>query len=119
MPAWNIRPKQLAQARENSTNAVSIYVPPVGIIYAEIGLILICNTSGAEALVRLFLDDDGTTYSEATALLWDVPIPGGDVLELNYELYMANLSGHLAYRSSVANALTITVFGNEVLRSTV
>ena len=119
MPAWNIKPKQLSQARENSTNAVSVYVVPTGSIYTEIDTILICNTSGAEALVRVFLDDDGTTYSEATALLWDVPIPGGDTLELGYLIYMANLSGHLAYRSSVANALTITVFGEEILRSTV
>ncbi len=106
-----IQEQQLAQARENSTNAVSVYSPGASET-AVIKLIEVVNTSGAAATVRLFIDDDGTTYDESTAIGgWDTPVPVDGVLEWDGFRAMNDATGNLAYRSSVANALTITVHG--------
>jgi len=104
--------KQLGQARENSTNAVSVYSPGAGetAIIPSKGVCVI-NQSGAAATLRLFLDDDGTTYDETTALIWDMSCPPGLPVHYDGVITMNDATGNLAYRSSVANALTITVFG--------
>jgi len=102
--------KQLGQARENSTNAVSVYSPDAS-QEVIIKSIIVANTSGADAAVRIFLDDDGTTYDETTAIAWDVTIPANSVWDREITLCMNNAAGNLAYRSSVANALTLTAFG--------
>ena len=105
--------KQLGQARENSTNAVSVYSTTWS-VQAIVKTVVIANTSGAAATYRLFLDDDGTTYDESTALAWDVAINADTVIQLDGSYNMNNASGNFAYRSSVANALTITLFGLEI-----
>ncbi len=108
----SIQEQQLAQARENSTNAVSVYSPGASET-AVIKLIEVVNTSGAAATVRLFMDNDGTTYDESTAIggVWDTDVPVNGGLEWDGFRAMNNSAGNLAYRSSVANALTITVHG--------
>lgn len=105
-----IQEKQLAQARENSTNAVSVYSPGANET-AIIKSIVICNTSGSTRTFRIFLDDDGVTYDETTALYWDVVIDRESTTQIDTYWCMNDQNGNLAYRSSAANALTITVFG--------
>lgn len=105
--------KQLGQARENSANAVSVYSPGASTT-AIIKGIIIANTSGSASTYRLFLDDDGTTYDESTALAWDILIAADSVVHIDTFHAMNNSSGNFAYRSSVANALTITLFGVEI-----
>jgi hypothetical protein len=100
--------KQLAQARENSTDAVSIYSPAAGEIVQI--FLKICNQSGAVATVRVFHDDNGTTYDESTAIMYDMTLAAGATLEID-KVFMNDSIGNLAYRSSVANALTATVYG--------
>ncbi|MBT7628771.1 MAG: hypothetical protein HN597_03580 [Desulfobacula sp.] len=99
---------QLAQARENSTNAVSVYSPGAGEtvqIFAKVA-----NTTAATAKVRVFHDNDGTTYDETTTIAWDVEIEPGQFLEID-KVFMDNSAGNLAYRSDTANALVMTVYG--------
>ena len=105
--------KQLGQARENSTNAVSVYSPGASTT-AVIKSIVVCNQSGASATFRIFLDDDGTTYDQSTALYYDMPIGANTVIQIDTFWPMNNANGNLAYRLSVANAITITVFGAEI-----
>ncbi len=105
--------KQLGQARENSTNAVSVYSPGASTT-AIIKTIMLTNTSGAAATFRLFVDDDGTTYSEVTAIAWDVDILANEMVEISTFIPMNDATGNFAYRSSVANAITITLFGAEI-----
>ena len=104
--------KLLGQARENSTNAVFVYSPPAS-TETIIKSIVVANTSGAVATVRMFIDDDGTTYDESTSIGWDVTIQAGSVWDREVTFCMNNSSGNFAYRSSVANALTITLSGTE------
>ena len=99
---------QVAQARENSTNAVSVYSSGSSEtvqIFAKI-----CNTTTSDVALRLFHDNDGTTYDESTALVWDIIIEPGQVFDTD-KIFMNNSSGNFAYRSGTANALTITVYG--------
>jgi hypothetical protein len=105
--------KQLGQAREASTNAVSVYSPAASTT-GIIKTILLANTSGADATFRLFVDDDGTTYTEVTAIAWDVPILADQMIEIQTFIPMDTAAGNFAYRSSVASAITITLFGAEV-----
>jgi hypothetical protein len=105
-----IQEKQLGQSRENSTSAVSVYSPGVGET-AIIKSLVLCNQSGSAATFRVFLDDDGSTYDENTALYWDAPLPANSTLQIETYLPMNNNAGNLAYRSSVANAITITAGG--------
>ena len=104
--------KELGQARENSTNPVSVYSPPadtIGIIKS----VTIANTSGEQASYRLFKDNDGSTYDESTALAWDELLAANSSVQRDVHWVIDNVNGNFAYRSSVANALTITVDGFE------
>ena len=105
--------KILGQARENSTNAVSVYSLPTS-SRAVIKTIVLANTSGADATYRLFIDSDGSTYDESTATAWDVPIAADSVVQYDTWIGMDDADGNFAYRSSVANAITCTVSGYEV-----
>ena len=75
--------------------------------------LVVCNTSAAAATFRFFIDDDGTTYDESTALFWDENIPVGQTLIFDMSQYMDNSSGNAAVRSDTANALTFTLSGTE------
>ena len=73
------------------------------------------NVSANARAFRLFFDDDGTTYSTATALYYDVAIAANVTSKLEFlsPLWMTNSSGNLAVRSDAASELTFTVFGIE------
>ena len=105
--------KQLGQARQSDTSPVSVYSPSQGKMVI-IKTIIIANTSGADATLRLFLDDDGTTYDETTALAWNVTVGADSVVQFDGAYTMNDENGNFAYRSSVASALTITLFGVEI-----
>jgi hypothetical protein len=105
--------KQLGQARPANTTAVSIYSPGASVT-GIVKNIVVCNTSGASATMRLFLDDDGTTYDETTALFWDVQLDADSSLQLDGHWGMNDSSGNLAVRTDTNDALTFTVHGVEV-----
>lgn len=99
---------QLSQSRENSTSAVSIYSPNAG--QTVQAFVKITNVDTVNVECRVFHDNDGTTYDQTTALVYDMRIQPGQILEIDHIL-MDNENGNLAYRSSVANALVATVYG--------
>ena len=108
-----LQEKQLGQVRPANTSAASLYSPGTGVT-AIVKSVWICNTSSSMVTFRIFVDDDGTTYDETTALFWDVSISGNTTVELNTFMALNNASGNLAIRASVASALTFTAFGAEV-----
>ena len=108
-----LQEKQLGQHRINSTTATSLYSPGASTT-AIIKSVVACNQSGAAAVFRLFLDDDGTTYDQTTALYYDVAIAADTTIQIDTFWPMNNSSGNLATRTSVANALTFTAFGAEI-----
>ncbi len=102
----------LAQSRPGNTSAISVYSPPAS-TRAEILNIIVCNTTSASHDFRIFLDADGTTYNETTALFWDIPVPGESTLQIGAGWWMNKSSGNLAVRTDTASAFTFTVFGAE------
>ena len=107
-----LQEKQLGQHRINSTTATSLYSPGASTT-TIIKSIVVCN-QGAAAVFRLFLDDDGTTYDQTTALYYDVAIAAATTIQIDTFWAMNDANGNLATRTSVANALTFTAFGAEV-----
>tara|TARA_R110000868_G_scaffold26471_5_gene101829 strand:- start:250 stop:585 length:336 start_codon:yes stop_codon:yes gene_type:complete len=108
-----LQEKLLGQARENSTNAVSVYALPADTT-AIIKAVVLCNQTGSATTFRLFLDNDGTTYDQTTALFYDAALAANETVVITAFMAMSTASGHLAYRSGTANAVTITVFGAEI-----
>lgn len=111
--------KQLGQSRPSDTTAVSLYSPASGIVSAEITSLFVANTTGSAATYRIFIDDDGTTYDQSTALAYDVSLAANTFTEIlsGSKVFMNNASGNLAVRAGTGNALTFTVFGIETTGS--
>ena len=108
-----IQEKQLGQHRINSTTATSLYSPGASTT-AIIKSIVVCNQSGVARTFRLFLDDDGTTYDQTTALYFDVAIAIDTTVQIDTFWPMNNSAGNLATSNSVADSLTFTAFGVEI-----
>ena len=107
------RPKVLAQLRPANTTAASLYTPPANRA-VELTKLVICNQTSSPATFRLFLDDDGTTYDQTTALFYDQTISANLTWIEDLKGWgMAVSTGNLAVRSSTNDALTFTLFGKE------
>jgi hypothetical protein len=109
----DLQEKQLGQLRPANTTAASLYSPPA-LTTAIIKGLTICNTTALVASFRIFIDDDGTTYDESTALFFDAEIVGNVTVSVTGFKAMNNASGNFAVRTDTANALTFTLFGAEV-----
>lgn len=107
--------EQLGQLRPANDTAVSIYSPDEG-VHAKITAIEVCNTSGEDANFSLYHDNDGTTYTEPTALRWNELVPWDTASEpIKLTIGMDNPDGNLAVKTSIGNALTFTVYGEEYI----
>ena len=102
----------LAQSRPSDTTAVSAYSPSASAI-TEITKILVCNTTGNTPTFRIFLDNDGTTYDQTTALYYDTAMSANGTTTIEGSLWMNNSSGNLAVRTSAGSEITFTIFGAE------
>lgn len=104
----------LAQSRPANTNAASVYSPGSG-VQAEITQILVCNTTSNTPTYRIFLDNDGSTFDETTALYFDNAMAANSTEELiqHGSWWITDPSGNLGVRSSAANEITFTFFGVE------
>jgi len=106
--------KTLAQSRPANTNAVSAYSPSAR-IEAEIESIFICNTTGTAADASVFLDENGTTYDQSTAIIYATSVAANTSVEIlgHVKLYMNDSAGNLAVQTGTNSALTFTVSGKE------
>lgn len=104
----------LGQLRPGDTTAASLYSPGAS-TETQITAITICNTGAVAAEMRIFLDDDGTTFDETTALYFNIVIPAKDTISIFFErgIFMNDATGNLAVRTNIASALTFTVWGLE------
>lgn len=104
--------KQLGQLAPTNMVAASIYSPSSGTTIIK--NIVIANVTTSPTTFRIFLDNDGTSYTAATALYYDIPIDPNFTIHLDVFYPMNNTSGNLAVRTGTAYALTFTVFGAEI-----
>lgn len=105
-----IQEQQLAQHRENSTLAVSIYSPADGET-AIIKTVTLCNTTGSASTFRIFVDNNGSTYNESTAKYFEASLPANSTLDISTFWVMNNPAGNFAFQNGTANAITITLDG--------
>jgi hypothetical protein len=106
----------LTQQRINSVSATSIYSPAADeqVMLRELK---VCNVSGLDGRkFTVYLDVDGSTYDETTAIYWEVELNKGETWEIGVNLPMYNPSGNIAVKSSVANALTYTLSGEKIIQ---
>ena len=105
--------KVLGQVRPSGTGAVSLYSPPAD-TDTIVSMIKCCHVGILPADVSVYLDDDGSTFSEATALHYQVELFPGETLEVTGTITLNDPTGSIGVQSSVANAITFTIFGDEV-----
>jgi len=104
--------KQLGQLRPANTTAASLYSPAAS-TETIIHNVIICNQTASAATYRLFVDDDGTTYDESTALVFDASVAANSTEIFEIKICMNVSTGNLAVRTGTASALTFTANGVE------
>ncbi len=108
-----LQEKQLGQLRPANTTAASLYSPGASTT-AIIKSIVVCNQTASAAKFRIFLDDDGTTYDESTALFFDITIGANSTDQIDTFYAMNDANGNLAVRTDTNSAITFTAFGVEI-----
>ena len=109
------RMKQLVQTRPAGTAAVSAILKPKR-RKLVIKNITICNTTGSSANYSLYLDRNGTTYTEVTALYFNAALAANTTAFIEYNNglpFDPDAQGNFAVQTSTGNALTFTIDGIE------
>jgi hypothetical protein len=105
--------KLFGQSRPSDTNFATVYSRPAS-TESIVRQITIANQTTGSASFRLCIDDNGNTYDESNAHYWDVTIdPNTSVTFTNLFIAMNTASGTIGFRSSVASALTCSIYGIE------
>lgn len=103
---------QIAQTRPSGTSAVSAFTASIA---TEITQIVIANTTASPANASIFHDDDGSTFSQATALLYSIPIAAYTTTVWESpgvgSGIMVKPDGQIGVQTGTANALTFTIYG--------
>lgn len=105
--------KQLGQLRPANTSAASIYSPGAS-TQTLIKSIIVANVSSGSMKYSLFVDDNGTTYDESTAIAWETTLAKGNSIVIDANIMMNDSTGNLAFQVDVASSATCTVFGTEI-----
>ncbi len=106
--------KVLAQSRPSGTGAASIY-SPVTNRYAVITRIIVTEVAGGTSAASVFVDTDGTTYDQSTAIQYTKPSTAFGVTIYDFSndgLELAD-AGNVAVQSATGSAHTYTVIGRE------
>lgn len=105
--------KQLGQLRPADTNAASIYNTRAD-IRTTVENIIVCNNSISPAKFSIFVDSDGTTFDESTAIYFGVTLGANSSVVLVLDLNLDKLTSNLGVQSDTADALNFTVNGVEI-----
>ena len=69
----------------------------------------------SDATFAIYHDDDGTTYSEATAIVFGATCPANGVIDFGFEAAGGGITiapgGSLGVKTGTANAITFSVYG--------
>jgi hypothetical protein len=106
-----IQEQQLGQVRNTLGGTAESAYSPGASETAIIKSITVCNNTGSADSYSIFLDDDGTTYSEETCLFFDQAIAANETHILSVYWPMNNSAGNLAVEAATTDAVTFTVFG--------
>lgn len=104
--------KMLGQNKPANTTATSLFTPTTNST-SIVRTVLVCNTSAGAVTFRLFIDEDGTTYDETTALMYDYSLAVDTTYAMDTYLVVAS-GGNFGIRTGTSNALTFTCYGMEI-----
>lgn len=94
------------------TSASSLYTTPASTT-TIIKTIIICNTTGSEAKLRLYVVPSGQTAGVAYAIVYDRPIAAYDTVVLDLSTVMT--AGYfIAGSQTTSGALSVNISGVEV-----
>lgn len=100
----------LSQQRPSGTTAVTAYTKPTkGMV--TIVAVAICNTTAGAVNASLYVDIDGTTYDQTTAIAYSMVIPANDTVVIEFPITLDTTNGTVGIQTSSANALTFTIIG--------
>lgn len=106
-------PQQLGQLRPANTTAATLYTRSQDtVVYLD--QLYICNTTGSGVTYRIFVDADGTTYDQDTALWYDVSLGANTTHTYDLNAYLLADGGTVGVRSGTGDAINFTLFGEEV-----
>lgn len=91
-------------------SATTVYSPGTD-EEVEITSIVISNTANVDRWFSLWIDQDGTTYSDATILYHEIDVEFGTTLVLDTPMFMNDATGNLAVQGENNTDLNITIFG--------
>jgi len=106
--------KELGQLRPANITAATIYIPPTNIVTTEVKSIFITNVSGNDARFRIFVDQDGTTYDEDTAIMFDVSLLKRTSVTISETIFLNNSAGSIGVRTDSPDDVNFTVYGVEI-----
>lgn len=108
--------RQLNQVELTTANATTVYNPSYG-VRGAVQTMFVTNYTSSSASYSIYQDADGNTTSNATALFISCPITANttDIIEVDNGIIVDGTdSGTLIFQSNTANALTITLYGEEI-----
>ena len=106
--------KPLGQSQPSTTASTLYTKAQSAVVYLD--SLYICNTTGSAATYRVFLDADGSTYTTATALWYDVSLGANTTVVYDLKAYLLAEGGSVGVRAGTNTALTFTLFGEEVFQ---
>jgi len=112
MKTGSRKTKQLGQVRPSNTVPFLIYQPS-GRDRCVITNIIVCNTTSSIVTYRIFVDEDGTTYDQTTAIAYDIPLTGNTTDIWEFPIYMNDPAGTCAVQTGTGGALTFTANGED------
>jgi hypothetical protein len=104
--------KQLGQVRPSDTTPIELY-SPTNRDRCVVQNIIICNTTGSSATYRIFVDEDGTTVDQTTAIAYDIALAANTTDTWEIILYMNDPAGRLSVATGTGDALTFTANGED------
>lgn len=116
-----LKPKMLAQRLLTTTAASVVYTKPTDVSRTHIRTVILCNLDNATRTISLYLNQGGTQTADQYALLkgYSISANGSDqrVYNDDFGLILTGSGASIIATPGTANAMTITIFGEEVVET--
>ena len=105
--------KILGQSNPTTTANANLYTVPSGTA-AVISSLVVTNVTDTEALVNVFVRENGASATTSNSILYEVPVAKNSVAAFTLGITMA-AGDIITVRSATANAVAFHAFGSEVI----
>lgn len=104
--------KVLGQAAPANTSNADLYTVPAA-TQAVVSTLQVANMTTEEATFTIYVRVAGATAANSNAIAKDVSVLGNSILAITTGMTLG-ATDKVTIQSSVANALTFTMFGSEI-----